>query len=257
MAVLDHILVVDDDPDVSRLVGKVLDGNGYRTTLVADIRSFREVMSRRGVDLIILDLTFPDGEDGLVACRNLRADSDVPVIILSSKGDEMDRIIGLEMGADDYLPKPFNPRELLARVRSVLRRSRLSPKGERGDDSRAVYHFAGWKLDNTVRKLYSPEGGAVPLSGSEFGLLTVFLRYANRVLSREQLLELTYGRSGAPFDRTIDMQVSRLRRRLRDDPRNPGLIKTVRSAGYLFSLKVERHYGDGGPSRDQFPVASG
>ncbi|MBF0135279.1 MAG: response regulator [Magnetococcus sp. DMHC-1] len=232
-----HILVVDDDPDIRKLVGSCLEKEGYRVTTSPDGRGLERGVEQ--VDLIILDLVLP-GEDGLVLCRNLRARSSIPVIILSSKGEEMDRIIGLEMGADDYLPKPFHPRELLARVKSVLRRTRLSPEQKSEDLDDIIYAFSGWKLDALSRNLTSPEGVSVALTGSEYLLLSIFLNHPNRVLSRDQLLDLTQGRGTDHFDRTIDMQVSRLRRRLHDDPRTPQLIKTVRSAGYVFCSRVEK-----------------
>ncbi|MBF0426233.1 MAG: response regulator [Magnetococcales bacterium] len=232
-----HILVVDDDPDIRQLVGSCLEKEGYRVSTSPDGRGLDRGAER--VDLIILDLVLP-GDDGLVLCRNLRARSSVPVIILSSKGEEMDRIIGLEMGADDYLPKPFHPRELLARVKSVLRRTRLT-MGQPPDELEDVtYTFSGWTLDALSRSLRSPQGESVALTGSEHLLLSIFLNHPNRVLSRDQLLDLTQGRETDHFDRTIDMQVSRLRRRLGDDPRTPQLIKTVRSAGYVFCSRVEK-----------------
>ncbi|MBF0176033.1 MAG: response regulator [Magnetococcales bacterium] len=235
-----HILVVDDDPDIRELVGSSLEREGYRVSTSPDGQGLERSMDQ--VDLVILDLVLP-GDDGLVLCRNLRARSTIPVIILSSRGEEMDRIIGLEMGADDYLPKPFHPRELLARVKSVLRRTRLSPTPATGDPDDVVYSFSGWTLDALSRNLTSPQGDSVALTGSEHHLLTIFLGHPNRVLSRDQLLDLTRGREIDHFDRTIDMQVSRLRRRLGDDPRSPQLIKTVRSAGYVFCSRVEKGRG--------------
>lgn len=239
MAASDHILIIDDDPDICTLVGGFFRKNGFEVTVAHHGKGLRDVLDRHHVDLIVLDLMLPD-EDGLVLCRNLRSRSNIPVIILSSRGEEMDRIIGLEMGADDYLPKPFHPRELLARVKSVLRRSRSVPDDVNEDDSNALYSFAGWSLDVPVRQLYSPSGEKIFLSGGEFSLLRVFLNHPNRVLSRDQLLTLSHGREIEPYDRTIDMQVSRLRRRLLDDPKSPELIKTVRSLGYVFSSRVER-----------------
>ncbi|MBF0358113.1 MAG: response regulator [Magnetococcales bacterium] len=239
MTALDHILIVDDDPDLCVLVGEVLKKNGYQVSIAADGNGLREALASSTIDLIVLDLILP-GEDGLELCRNIRARSNIPVIILSAKGSEMDRIIGLEMGADDYLPKPFHPRELLARVKSVLRRSRTLPDDSIEADQNACYRFAGWTLDVPTRQLYSPGGDKIFLSGGEFSLLRVFLNNPNRVLPRDQLLVFSNGREIEPFDRTIDMQVSRLRRRLQDDPKSPSLIKTVRSVGYVFSVRVER-----------------
>lgn len=235
----DHILLVDDDPDILNLVTGFLEKNGFKVSGVSDGQGLLAMLDQVKVDLVVLDLLLPD-EDGLVLCRNLRSNSNVPVIILSSRGEEMDRIIGLEMGADDYLPKPFHPRELLARVKSVLRRARSVPDEMREGDHQVTYRFSGWTLDVPTRQLYSPKGRKIFLSGSEFALLRVFLNHPNRVLSRDQLLDFSHGREIEPYDRTIDMQISRLRRRLADDPKNPALIKTVRSVGYVFSVRVEK-----------------
>jgi two-component system, OmpR family, response regulator len=235
----DHILVVDDDPDICTLVSDFLEKNGFQVSIAMDGKGLQDIMERDVIDLIVLDLMLPD-EDGLVLCRNLRSRSNIPVVILSARGGEMDRIIGLEMGADDYLPKPFHPRELLARVKSVLRRSRTLPDDALESDQHASYHFSGWTLDVPTRQLYSPSGDKIFLSGGEFSLLKVFLNNPNRVLPRDQLLVFSHGREIEPFDRTIDMQVSRLRRRLQDDPKSPSLIKTVRSVGYVFAVRVER-----------------
>ncbi len=239
MASRDHILVVDDDPDICALVSEFLESNGFQVSVATDGKGLQTIMERDVIDLIVLDLMLPD-EDGLVLCRNLRSRSNIPVVILSARGGEMDRIIGLEMGADDYIPKPFHPRELLARVKSVLRRSRSLPDDAQDSDQNASYHFAGWTLDVPTRQLYSPSGDKIFLSGGEFALLRVFLNHPNRVLPRDQLLVFSHGREIEPFDRTIDMQVSRLRRRLQDDPKSPSLIKTVRSVGYVFAVRVER-----------------
>ncbi len=189
------------------------------------------------MDLVILDLMLP-GDDGLVLCRNLRARSQIPIIMLTARGDDTDRIVGLEMGADDYLPKPFNPRELLARIKSILRRARSAPN--EGEARR--FHFAGWTLDADARQLVAPDGVLVPLGASDYRLLRVFLDHPQRVLNRDQLLDLTQGREAAPFDRSIDVQVSRLRRRLRDDPRESVIIKTVRNEGYLLAAHVSREF---------------
>ncbi|MBF0195610.1 MAG: response regulator [Magnetococcales bacterium] len=239
MTTQDHILVVDDDPDICTLVSDFLEKNGFKVSVAMDGKGLQEVLSNSSIDLIVLDLMLPD-EDGLVLCRNLRSRSNIPVVILSAKGGEMDRIIGLEMGADDYLPKPFHPRELLARVKSVLRRARTQPEDSLESEQNACYRFAGWTLDVPTRQLYSPSGDKIFLSGGEFSLIMVFLNYPNRVLPRDQLLTFAHGREIEPFDRTIDMQVSRLRKRLQDDPKSPSLIKTVRSVGYVFSARVER-----------------
>jgi two-component system OmpR family response regulator len=183
---------------------------------------------------VVLDLTLP-GDDGLVLCRTLRARSDVPVIMLTARGAPLDRIVGLEMGADDYLAKPFEPRELLARIRSVLRRTAGTPKIEAAVRR---LRFGAWSLDLVARHLVDEDGVVVTLSGAEFRLLNVFLERPNRILNRDQLLDLTHGREADSFDRSIDLQVSRLRQRLRDDARSPQLIKTVRSEGYILSCVV-------------------
>lgn len=231
-----QILIVDDDPGIRSLLSDYLQANGYRTSTAADGRAMKQALSTARIDLIVLDLMLP-GEDGLVLCRNLRVSSDVPVIMLTARGDEMDRILGLEMGADDYLPKPFNPRELLARIKVVLKRTRimLTPDKSRHE----LIRFAGWTLDPVARHLES-EKGVVPLSGAEYRLLEVLLAHPNRILSRDQLLDLTQGRDADPFDRSIDVLISRLRKRLGDDPKSPAIIKTVRGEGYVLSGRVER-----------------
>jgi two-component system OmpR family response regulator len=183
------------------------------------------------------------GEDGLALCRWLRAHSTLPVIMLTARGDEIDRIVGLEMGADDYLAKPFNPRELVARIRAVLRRAGTTQGGlaaGRRNGDPTVLRFAGWRLDVARRELTSPDGVLVALSTGEFGLLAALASHPGRVLSRDHLLDLARGRDAQPFDRAIDVQVSRLRRKLEDDPKDPRMIKTVRGGGYLFTSDVER-----------------
>jgi len=233
----DHILVVDDDAEIRSLLGDYLRKNGYKATAVADGKAMWAALSRGKVDLVVLDLMLP-GEDGLTLCRRLRAESDTPVVMLTARGEETDRIVGLEMGADDYLAKPFSPRELLARIRSVLRRARSLPANLRADDARAL-RFAGWKLDVVARNLVSAEGVVAPLSGAEFQLLRIFLSHPNRVLTRDQLMVLAKGHEAEPFDRSIDLQVSRLRHRLGDDPSDPRIIKTVRGYGYVLAVPVE------------------
>ncbi len=234
----DHLLIVDDDPGLRELLADYLGRNGFRVTGVADGRGLWAALEQTPVDLVILDLMLP-GDDGLVLCRNLRARSQIPIIMLTARGDDTDRIIGLEMGADDYLPKPFNPRELLARIKVVLRRTRNTPN-ELGEARRL--HFAGWTLDVAARQLIAPDGVLVPLGASEYRLLRVFLDHSQRILNRDQLLDLTQGREAMPFDRSIDVQVSRLRRRLRDDPRESVIIKTVRNEGYLLAAHVNREF---------------
>ena len=233
----DHILIVDDDAEIRNLLRTYFENNGYRVSVAADGKGLRHAMSIAQPDLVILDLMLP-GEDGFALCRELRARSDVPVIMLTARGEETDRIVGLELGADDYLAKPFNPRELLARVKSVLRRVRSLPRNLQPDTERG-FRFAGWTLDLTTRNLNSPAGVVVALSGTEFRLLRVFLTHPNRVLTRDQLIDLMLSRDAAPFDRAIDVQVSRLRHRLGEDAREPAIIKTVRSHGYVFAATVE------------------
>jgi two-component system OmpR family response regulator len=197
------------------------------------------VLAECRIDLIVLDLNLP-GEDGLSICKRLRVrGSPLPIIMLTAKGEEIDRIIGLEMGADDYIGKPFNPRELLARIRAVLRRRTLDPPPSDGPGLR-VFEFSGWKLNASLRELLSPPGARITVTGAEFDLLHAFCERPGRVLSRDQLLDLTQGRFGGPYERSIDVLVSRLRQKIERDPRDPEMIKTVRSGGYLFTPRVER-----------------
>jgi two-component system OmpR family response regulator len=238
-----HILVVDDDREIRDLLQEYLTRNGYRTSAVGDGKGMWRALESSHIDLIVLDLMLP-GDDGLELCRNLRVDSKVPVIMLTAKGDDMDRILGLEMGADDYLPKPFNPRELLARIKVVLRRTSTMPWSEAEESEYLPICFSGWQLDPVTRHLTGEDGVVVPLSGAEYRLLQVLLAHPNRVLNRDQLLDLTQGRESDPFDRSIDVLISRLRKRLGDDPKTPQIIKTVRGEGYILSSRVSR--GEGG-----------
>lgn len=237
MATQDHILIVDDDAEIRSLLREYLQKNDYRVTVVADGKALWAAMATARPDLIVLDLMLP-GEDGFSLCRTLRARSGVPVIMLTARGEETDRIVGLEMGADDYLSKPFNPRELLARIKSVLRRTRSLPDNLQ-PEAVGFYRFAGWTLDSATRNLTAPDGVVIPLSGTEFRLLRIFLDHPNRVLTRDQLIDLMLSRDAAPFDRAIDVQVSRLRHRLREDAKEPAIIKTVRGQGYVFAARVE------------------
>ncbi len=232
----DHVLVVDDDAEIRSLLRDYLQKNGYRVTAVADGRAMWAAFDAAKADIVVLDVMMP-GDDGLTLCRNLRARSQVPVIMLTARGEETDRIVGLEMGADDYLPKPFNPRELLARIKSILRRTRALPDNLQPDEARRLL-FAGWALDTVTRNLQSPAGVVVALSGTEFRLLRIFLAHPNRVLTRDQLIDLMLSRDATPFDRSIDVQVSRLRHRLNDDAAQPAIIKTVRSQGYVLAAEV-------------------
>lgn len=237
---VDHVLVVDDDREIRELVSSYLKKNGLRVDVAPDGRHMRAFLEANTVDLIVLDLMMP-GDDGLVLCRELRAGKHkaTPVIMLTARGDETDRIVGLEMGADDYLAKPFAARELLARIKSVLRRARMLPPNLRVTEAAQLLAFGDWKLDTVGRNLIDRQGTAVALSGAEYRLLRVFVDHPQRVLSRDQLLNLTQGREAELFDRSIDLLVSRLRQRLDDDAREPAYIKTVRSEGYVFSMPVE------------------
>ena len=231
-----HVLVVDDDREIRDLLARFMAKHGYRVTAVRDGKEMRRALADWHIDVVILDLMLP-GEDGLSLCRDLRSRSQVPIIMLTVMGEETDRIIGLEMGADDYLPKPFNPRELLARMKAVLRRARRAP-AVAGTSGRKSPRFEGWKLDLGLRRLESPQGLIVDLSAGEFDLLAAFVEHPQRVLTRDQLLDLTHGRAEAPFDRSVDMQVSRLRHKIESDPKEPAFIKTVRGGGYVFTANV-------------------
>ncbi|RJX80726.1 response regulator [Pseudomonas sp. LS-2] len=237
---VDHILIVAAAREIRELVGNYLKKNGLRTTVGADGRQMRSFLESTPVDLIVLDIMMP-GDDGLLLCRELRTGKHktTPVLMLTARSDETDRIIGLEMGADDYLVKPFVARELLARINAVLRRTRMLPPNLIVSEAGRLLAFGKWKLDTTARHLLDAEGTIVTLSGAEYRLLRTFLDHPQRVLSRDQLLNLTQGRDADLFDRSIDLLVSRLRQRLQDDARDPAYIKTVRSEGYVFTYAVE------------------
>lgn len=237
---IDHVLVVDDDREIRDLVSGYLKKNGLRVTTAADGRQMRAFLEADRVDLVVLDLMMP-GDDGLVLCRELRAGKHkaTPILMLTARSDDTDRIVGLEMGADDYLVKPFVARELLARIKAILRRTRMLPPNLQVTEAGQLVAFGDWQLDTTARHLLDREGTAVALSGAEYRLLRVFLDHPQRVLSRDQLLNLTQGREAELFDRSIDLLVSRLRQRLRDDAREPAYIKTVRSEGYVLAMPVE------------------
>jgi len=232
----EHLLIVDDDKEIRNLLTDYLEQADYRVSAVGDGKAMRRVLESNRIDLVILDLMLP-GEDGLTLCRELRGKTNLPVLMLTARGDEVDRIIGLEMGADDYLAKPFNPRELLARIKSVVRRAQALPPNMETDKVHTL-RFAGWTLDVATRNVTAADGLVVPLSGAEYRLLRVFLDHPQRVLAREQLLELANGREAILFDRSIDVLVGRLRKRLRDDSREPVLIKTVRGEGYVLATSV-------------------
>jgi two-component system OmpR family response regulator len=231
-----HLLIVDDDKELCALLSKFLKQQGYRVSLAHNGNAMKQVLETARINLVILDLMLP-GEDGLVLCRRLRASSTLPVIMLTAMGEEVDRIIGLEMGADDYLPKGGNPRELLARIRAVLRRAGGPETGAPSGKSRAL-QFAGWRLDVTQRQLFSPSHALVPLRAGEFDLLLVLAERPQRVLTRDQLLDLSRGRTANNFDRSIDVQISRIRRKIETDPKEPALIKTVRNGGYILAASV-------------------
>ena len=233
-----HILIVDDDPEIRDLVARFLKKHEIRVETAADGRAMSKMMERARFDLVVLDVMLP-GEDGLSLCRRLRVETTVPVIMLTALGEETDRIIGLEMGADDYLAKPFNPRELLARIRAVLRRTGSAARPI-DDEQGQTLVFEDWSLDLAKRELRAPGGALVVLTAGEFDLLVAFAERPKRVLNRDQLLDLTKGRAAAAFDRAIDVQLSRLRRKIESDPKDPSLIKTVRGGGYIFSADVVR-----------------
>ena len=232
-----HILLVDDDEGIREIVGEYLSIEGYRVSTAARGDAMRRIMAQAPVDLVLLDLVLP-GEDGLELARWLREQSNVSIIMMSGRGETIDRIIGLEMGSDDYLAKPFEMRELLARIRSILRRARM-PTEDRVPPASPRVRFAGWTFDLSSHQLVSPMGDPVRLTSGEFGLLAVFVDNPNRVLSREQLLDMTRGRPAGPADRTVDVQVGRLRQKLRDLGNPPRLIRAVRGVGYAFTPAVE------------------
>jgi two-component system, OmpR family, response regulator len=237
MDAMPHILLIDDDREIRDLLARFLDRHGMRVTAARDGREARRAWTSGAYSIVILDLMLP-GESGLDLARWLRTVSDVPILMLTAMGDETDRIIGLELGADDYLPKPFNPRELLARLRAVLRRT--GERGARAADPGQSARFAGWELHPARRRLVDPDGTEVPLTGGEYDLLAALVDRANQVLTRDMLMDLLRGRQAGPFDRAIDVAISRLRRKLDRDGGATQLIKTVRGGGYVFACEVER-----------------
>jgi two-component system OmpR family response regulator len=238
MEQIPHIMVVDDDREIRDLLGRFLEKHRLRVTTVRDAREARRAWTQGHYQLIVLDLMLP-GESGLDLARWLRSVGDVPIVMLTAMGEETDRIIGLELGADDYVPKPFNPRELLARIRAVLRRAGDAPMSRHEPGSRSL-RFAHWTLEPARRRLLNPDGAEVALTGGEYDLLLALVERPNRVLTRDMLLDLLRGRQAGPFDRAIDVAISRLRRKLEDDGRNAQLIKTVRGGGYVLAATVER-----------------
>ena len=233
-----HVLVVDDHRDIREPLARYLEKRDVRVTLADSSAAARRALAAAAVDLVVLDIMMP-GEDGLALCRHLRETSRVPVILLTAMAEETDRIVGLEVGADDYVTKPFNPRELLARIKAVIRRTRSLPP-DRESPSARTYRFDRWSVDMAGRELVDESGVVIPLSTGEFRLLAALLERPGMVLTRDQILDLTQGRRAGPFDRAVDNQVRRLRRKLERDPSNPKLIATVWGSGYRFAGKVER-----------------
>ncbi|MCU6684889.1 response regulator [Leclercia sp. H6W5] len=239
METTDHILVVDDDRDIRELVVDYLVKSGYRATGAANGKEMRAVLDKQAVDLVVLDIMMP-GDDGLTLCRQLRSGQhkDLPILMLTARHEDMDRILGLEMGADDYVVKPFVARELLARIKAILRRHRTLPPNLQITEAGRIIAFGDWQLDISARHLLDATGTIVALSGAEYRLLRVFVDHPQRVLTRDQLLNFTQGRDAELFERSIDLLVSRVRQRLNEDARTPLYIKTVRSEGYVFSMPV-------------------
>lgn len=232
-----HILIVDDNKEILDLVSRFLAKDGYRVSTAVNGREMKKLLANARVDLILLDVMLP-GEDGLTLCRDIRSESNIPIIMLTAKGEEIDRVIGLEMGADDYIPKPFGTRELLARIKAVLRRSNEMGAVNTPTDAPKNFIFDDWKLDTSKRELISTDDVVVPLSTGEFTLLMALAERPNRVLNRDQLLDIARGRASVAFDRSIDTQISRLRKKIEKDSKNPELIKTVWGGGYVFTPEV-------------------
>jgi two-component system, OmpR family, response regulator len=236
-----HVTIVEDDPDVRAVLARSLGADGYRVTALESGAGIEGIISSDQVDLVILDIGLPD-IDGLTITQQIRRYSDVAIIIVSGRGDLADRVVGLEIGADDYITKPFEPREIQARVRSVLRRGRRQDDaGPQDADRHECYGFGNWTLDATAQSLHDAEGRPIGLTSGEFRLLETMVTRSNRVLSRDQLMDACYGNNSPAFDRSIDVCIGRLRKKLLDDPRNPVIIRTVRNGGYIFSARVTRH----------------
>jgi two-component system OmpR family response regulator len=231
-----HILIVDDDRDIRKSLGDYLSRHGFRTSLASHGREMERVLTTARIDLIVLDVMLP-GEDGFSICRRLQETSRVPVILLTALAESTERVVGLELGADDYVVKPFDPRELVARIKSVLRRSAMLPRGRQR--SRGVVQFERWRFDFSRKEVVGPDEAVVRLSSGEHLLLITFIEHAGMTLSREQLLDLTKGRQAQVFDRSIDNQISRLRRKLEADPRNPCIILTMWGGGYSFAPELK------------------
>ncbi len=231
-----HILVVEDDPVIQRMLSEVLGENGFSVTGAPSAVDMDRVLSREEIDLVVLDVMLP-GEDGFSICRRLRGSSNLPILMLTALGQEIDRVVGLEIGADDYVTKPFNSRELVARIRALLRRARAA--GATVGRRLGPLRFAGWRIYPGERQLLNPEGVRVTTTSAEFDLLMAFCQHPGEVLSREQLLELTHSGAAGPIERSVDVHISRIRQKIEPDPRDPTLIKTVRLGGYIFTPDVE------------------
>jgi two-component system OmpR family response regulator len=232
-----RILCVEDDAEIARMLTDMLRESGFEPCFVSSAAEMDAVLKQRSIDLVILDIMLPD-EDGLSICRRLRANSSIPIIMVTARGEDMDRILGLEIGADDYVAKPFNSRELVARIRTILRRADGAPGTARQRKRRLC--FAGWQIDPASRELHDPEGVRIALTSVEFDLLLAFCRHPGQILTREQLIELTHGRLAGPIERSIDVHISRIRQKIETDPRDPSFIKTVRLGGYVFTPDVEQ-----------------
>jgi DNA-binding response OmpR family regulator len=236
-----HILVVDDDSRIRQMLTRYFAQEGYQVAAAADGAAMREYLTTNRVDVVLLDVVMP-GDDGLTLARQIRAHSDVGIIMLTGRGEVMDRVVGLEVGADDYIAKPFHLREVLARVKSVLRRRKPTPEPDASHQTQYddVIRFDGWLLDIGRRQLASPKGDAIPLTTGEFDLLATLAKHPGRIFGRETLMDLTRGRTWEAYDRAIDAQIARLRKKVEDDPKNPALIKSIRGVGYVFTGKVDR-----------------
>jgi two-component system, OmpR family, response regulator len=233
------ILLVEDDAEIGDLISRYLGANQFEVSAVMDGAAMDAALAKRRFDMVILDLNLP-GEDGLSICRRLRAGKNLPIIIVTAQSDDVDKIIGLEMGADDYVSKPFNPRELLARIKSVLRRAKAADGARANDDHMQIYRFSGWSINISSREVIAPAGTKVAMTGAEFDLLHALCEHPNRVLTRDQLINLTHGPMAGPFERSIDTLISRLRQKIEIDAKSPRLIQTVRSEGYMLSAQVTR-----------------
>jgi DNA-binding response OmpR family regulator len=232
----EHILVVDDDPRIRQMLLRYFEGEGYRVSAVANGAGMRECLQNKSIDIVLLDLMLPGDEDGLVLAREIRSHSDLPIIMLTGRDNVVDRIVGIEIGADDYIAKPFHLREVLARLRTVLRRRQPS-NPTAGNESEAIICFDGWRLDLGRRQLMAADGEEVILTTGEFAMLAVLAKQPGRVFARDTLMDLTRSRNFDAFDRTIDAQIARLRKKIERDPKEPALIKSVRGVGYVFTGK--------------------